>query len=590
MRYRTENSLRNRLRRRLSIDVLEDRTTPTSSTITANFNPTPIAAGNTIWFSSIASFGGLGSSPVTVHFDNGAIDFTAGGTPYHLLVPNGVVVITPGSTTATASYDPNDNDWDVAVPKDGTGHVFLTGVQLPVTANLPGGISHVTWSGNFWADATGVNVNWSWGAAVYKSFSSDYNALGVKPVDNNTLSTYHNGDHAGTPESFKTSVINGATGGGGGNFTGNQSPGAGVQASFGDQAGLYPYPSSNPLTSVVFNESTVLKGANLDLTNGNFELWYSDEHAMALGVSQVNVTTSTGTTTTNYPVTPLTSDPGSALNAAVGSQITSGDQAGTDLSGRPMFPSLFITDTTTNPKNTSGDWQWGGTSLPPSAIFGTWKSVTRTVNNTTSTPTVTVTCGLDPVKNNWVLGPGSDAPPATLQNEGYGAEARWSLTALQQAGILVPGHNYRFYVIVHDGDQNKAGGDCGQAVWNYSYPGVVTPTASIAGSVVVISTGAPVAGVEIDLVDATGAVVQHMLSGTDGSFSFTNVAPGTYSLHEGAIDTTQYYYWGNNAGMVGGVQDGSFVDLQDIGSITLNSGDAGINYVFNLGLNSAPPT
>src|SRR5262249_54958697 len=124
----------------------------------------------------------------------------------------------------------------------------------------------------------------------------------------------------------------------------------------------------------------------------------------------------------------------------------------------------------------SGDWQWGGTAIAPGAVFGTWKGVVRTVDYTPATPTVTVTCDADPVKNNWNLGPGSDAPPAGLANEGYGAEARWRLDDLYRQGLLIPGHTYRFYVIVHDGDQNKVGGDCGQASFTYFYPG---PTANL---------------------------------------------------------------------------------------------------------------
>jgi hypothetical protein len=30
-----------------------------------------------------------------------------------------------------------------------------------------------------------VSVQWKWAAAVYTSFSSNYNAVGVKPVDDN---------------------------------------------------------------------------------------------------------------------------------------------------------------------------------------------------------------------------------------------------------------------------------------------------------------------------------------------------------------------------------------------------------------------
>src|SRR5581483_10081923 len=78
------------------------------------------------------------------------------------------------------------------------------------------------------------------------------------------------------------------------------------------------------------------------------------------------------------------------------------------------------------------------------------------------------------------LGPGSDAAPAGLANEGYGAEARWNLADLN----LIPGHTYRFYVIVHDGDQNKSGGDCGQASFVFTIPGVAAPPpASLSGYV-----------------------------------------------------------------------------------------------------------
>ena len=134
-----------------------------------------------------------------------------------------------------------------------------------------------------------------------------------------------------------------------------------------------------------------------------------DPHALALGVGTVIIKTSTGSTTTNYPIAAMTSNPGAAFNPDVGSTATSGDQAGTDVSGRPMAPSLFITDTTNDPTSRSGDWQWGGKAYSPNAVFGTWKSFTRIVDYTTSTPTVTVSTGIDPAKNNWNLGAGSDA-------------------------------------------------------------------------------------------------------------------------------------------------------------------------------------
>src|SRR5262249_47206772 len=59
-------------------------------------------------------------------------------------------------------------------------------------------------------------------------------------------------------------------------------------------------------------------------------------------------------------------------------------------------------------------------------------------------------------KNNMNLGAGADPAPAGIANEGFGAEARWNVA-------LTPGHSYRLQVLVHDGDQNKTGGDSGEA-------------------------------------------------------------------------------------------------------------------------------
>ena len=80
----------------------------------------------------------------------------------------------------------------------------------------------MTWAADFWSDTANITVSWKWAASVYKpGLSGDYNALGVKPVDNKDLSVYHNGDQSGTPEAYKSLVTAGATGGGGSNYTGN---------------------------------------------------------------------------------------------------------------------------------------------------------------------------------------------------------------------------------------------------------------------------------------------------------------------------------------------------------------------------------
>ena len=189
-------------------------------------------------------------------------------------------------------------------------------------------------------------------------------------------------------------------------------------------------------------------------------MFYNDEHALTLGVRSVAVKTASGTTTTDYPVSSLLSDPGSVTNAQTGTNELTGDQSGLDQSLRPMWPVLFVTDVTADPSSRSGDWQMGGMPYSPTAVFGSWKAAVRTVDTTVSPATVAITPDADPAKNSWNLGTGSDPVPTGLTNEGFGAEVRWDVS-------LTPGHSYRFQAIVHDGDQNKVGGDSGEACLVY---------------------------------------------------------------------------------------------------------------------------
>jgi hypothetical protein len=91
----------------------------------------------------------------------------------------------------------------------------------------------------------------------------------------------------------------------------------------------------------------------------------------------------------------------------------------------------------------------------------------------------------------------------------------------------------------------------------------------------------PLAGITITLTgfDANGKPVSvSTVTLQDGSYKFTGLAAGTYTLTE---ELPPAYVHGMNAvGTVGGTADGSLVGTSAIGSITLHSGDVGTEYDF----------
>jgi hypothetical protein len=193
-----------------------------TTTIADAFNATPIAAGSVIWFNTVLSLSGLHSGGATVNFDNVTISFAAGGTPYTLSVPGATVTVSPTAPNATTTFDATTGRWKTIAPAGLAGNVFLDGLAFPVPTDLPGNIKPVTWSGQFSSDTPGVTIQWQWAAAVYTTFGTEGDSLGVKPVDDKKASIYQNLDPAGTPESFKAFLTGGATGNGS-NFTGSSS-------------------------------------------------------------------------------------------------------------------------------------------------------------------------------------------------------------------------------------------------------------------------------------------------------------------------------------------------------------------------------
>jgi hypothetical protein len=217
--------------------------TQSGCSIASNFNGTPIAGGDYVWFNSVLKVHGLNpQQQVTVTFVPMPITFSANGTPVMIPVPPAAVTFIPNLPLATTDFVAGA--WATNVPSSGlAGNVFLDGVAFLVpSGGLPGGIQSVVWPGMFFSCTKGLTVQWQWAAAVYHNagfLSGDYEGLGVKPTDDNQASLYKNSDHAGTPENFRPYVIGGARGGGGSNFTGSYSGTASCVPMVGSTGGCF---------------------------------------------------------------------------------------------------------------------------------------------------------------------------------------------------------------------------------------------------------------------------------------------------------------------------------------------------------------
>lgn len=191
----------------------------------AAFNSTAISSGRYIWFNSAIKLTGISQSTTTaLYYDDVTVSFTANNANYSIDIPSATITFSPGlgSSAGTTSYDEVTGHWLTSAPLSyDSQDVFLTGLVYKVPVSFPGSITNVNWSGRFSTDTQGVSItNWKWSAAAYSLLSTDYNTLGVKPCALSTCSAYANTDLAGTPETYKLSVVSGARGTGGTNYTG----------------------------------------------------------------------------------------------------------------------------------------------------------------------------------------------------------------------------------------------------------------------------------------------------------------------------------------------------------------------------------
>ena len=191
-----------------------------NSSVASNFSGTAIQQGNYIWFNSSFDPGslGTGTDPVTINITNGVINFIANNVEYNLDVPDARIRFDATVTSASTQFI--NNVWETVVPRHYTNDIFMSGLSYPVPVNFPGNYMNVRWTSDISVDKSGLSLDWRWSAAVYSSLE-DHPGINVKPINGITQNPYPNFDRAGTPENFKSFVVDGAKGTGGTNYTGS---------------------------------------------------------------------------------------------------------------------------------------------------------------------------------------------------------------------------------------------------------------------------------------------------------------------------------------------------------------------------------
>ena len=187
---------------------------PETSTTTSNFNGSAIPAGKYIWFN--AHFKATGITDGTVLTITDQTITSANSEMTNLNAPSSRIIFSSTVTSPNYVFDNVTNTWNISIPLSGSDEIFLGGLTF-LSPGLPGGIKSLGWTSTFTSTTPNVNIQWQWGAAVYNTFSTGYNALNVALT--------HTSDHAGTPRTFAYSgnVYGGATGGAGSNYTGSWS-------------------------------------------------------------------------------------------------------------------------------------------------------------------------------------------------------------------------------------------------------------------------------------------------------------------------------------------------------------------------------
>ena len=188
-----------------------------------DFNDQPIPAGRYIWFNSVISpdkLKKISENSVTFNVTNGKISFTASGKQYLLTVPDSRIRFDRSITTASTKFV--NNVWETVVPLEFKDDVFMSGLAYRVPVAFPGKIEGVKWTTDIAVSISDIKLEWKWAAAVYTTLGA-HPSLKLKPVSGKKENPYPNSNNAGTPENYTQYLVEGATGKGKDDYTGDYS-------------------------------------------------------------------------------------------------------------------------------------------------------------------------------------------------------------------------------------------------------------------------------------------------------------------------------------------------------------------------------
>jgi len=227
------------------------------------YGMTHIAAGSTIWFTSVLKAvhtvdGSAITSPIRIDVNQSRITF--GGWPYVITMPDSTVVLDPsinvprrlwsGAEKLNVAYSPSQ------VSKEALFDALPYEAPEPF---VPRSSGPVTWTATFAASRPGITLDWAWSAAVYSQFGA-VGTFQLKPLSGPIAQVdpqagpsdlYENADPAGTAEAYKQYVIAGAMGGGAPQYTGERSDTTSVTACPGIAAAVPPVVMAPPLPTRV---------------------------------------------------------------------------------------------------------------------------------------------------------------------------------------------------------------------------------------------------------------------------------------------------------------------------------------------------